>query len=42
MCLESKSYLGLSVAKGKVIIYFWDEVGNRGNLITLDKRKLVV
>lgn len=42
MCLESKSYLGLSVTKGKVIIYFWDGVGNGGNLITLDKRKLIV
>jgi len=42
MCLESKSHLGVSVAKGKVIIYFWVGVGSRGNLTNLNKRKLVV
>jgi hypothetical protein len=38
MCLKSKPHLGLSVAKGKVIIYFWDGVGNKGNLTTVNKR----
>jgi len=42
MCLKSKSHLGLSVAKGKVIIYLWDGVGKRGNLTALNKTKLVV
>jgi hypothetical protein len=39
MCLESKSHLGLSVTKGKVIINFWDGVGNRGNVTVFNIRK---